>query len=368
MVYNRDSAGNEYYSLARYARHKDGYEIYALKANGDEFYLKNRDGTEVMARIMSESGSIPYFARTSDQIPICPILHKNQESLRVDIAYYRTNQKGEIYPKRDNREYYIDDGRKMIYAKNEKNEEYYATVNNKPYYATKILENGDRVQYAITDASGKPKYIEENDIYIYPINITKNVPIYPVDATGKQIYLEKNNKQYYGFNTQRLPVYAKEQNHDDYFALDNKVPYYSFYEINGEQYQYYPKLKTKRQFYLKIGNKEIYAKFKSKERYAKSENAKDDILAVDNNIQYYATNENSIEVYPEARQDQYYREENLVEKVAVNKTNQEGFYAKTQESEFYPKNFNDIPEVKPEIVEFNVHREPTEDEIMNHIN
>ena len=370
MIYNRDDSGNEYYALPVYAKTKDLDEIYATKANGDQFYLAKPDGTEIMAKKHDDKGNLVfYFAMTRNQIPICPILVKNQQSLKENIPYFKNSRNKEIYPKRKNRECYIDNENEMIYAKNEYGEEYYATDNNKKYYASRKLPNGDVVQYPIVDKKGKKKYIEENGIYIYPINITKNIPIYPEDEDKNEIYLEKNKKQFYGFNVQKLPVYAKHKTKNDYFALDNNVPYYSFYEQNGDKFQYYPKMKNKREFYLKMGNKEIYAKFKLTERYAKTENLKDEILATDNAIPYYATNENSIEVYPKTTDNQFYRVENSIEKVAMDKKNNVGFYAKTKDqNEFYPKDFNETPvKEDTEILEPMFYIEPTSNEIITHM-
>lgn len=358
---------NEYYPIEKYAQTKDNDEIYAKK-NNSQFYLTKNNTEEIMAKKKDNSQKlVPYFALDTENNPICPILEKDQKCLSQNISYHKKENK-EKYPKRHQHEYYIDRGSGIVYAKNETNDEYCATNSQgKKYYAfTTSLEN-EEVEFLPTTHQKETTYIEDSNTVIYPLNITKNLPIYSKDKDQNEVYFKKNNVEFYGHNKFRLPIYAKYKNGKDRLALLNDVPHYSFFEKKGKVYQFYPKLKDKTEFYMKDGNKELYAKFDIAERYAQTK-TKDDILAKNNNIPYYATDGQNIEMYPALGGQKFYRKEANIEKIAFNKTTSEGFYAKNKvEDEFYPKNFNVVPEEEIEVGNVNVPTEPTDDEIKAHI-
>lgn len=358
--------GNEYYPLEKYAKTQDNNEIYAQK-NNSQFYLAKSNGEEIMAKQFNNKNKlVPFFAMDANQHPICPLLKKDQRYLTENVPYPKRSNI-ERYPKRHQHEYYIDRGHGMTYAKNEVRDDYCATNSQgKKYYAFKTLDN-EEIEFPPKNNNKENIYIEENDTIIYPLNITKNLPVYAKDDENNEVYFQKNNVEFYGLNKSQLPIYAKDKDGNDRPAVQNNVPYYSFFNQNGTMYQYYPKLNDKTEFYIKEGNKEIYAKFAADERYAQTV-TNDDILAKDNDIHYYATSGQNIEMYPKLQGQSFYRKEDNVERIALNKTNNEGFYAKNKDNdEFYPKNFNVLPEDENVIVHVNAPAEPTEDEIKTHI-
>lgn len=359
--------GNEYYPLERYATTKDREEIYAQKDN-NQFYLSKSNDEEVMAKqFNSQKELVPYFAVDTNQNPICPLLTKDQKCLIQNVPYPKKS-KIERYPKRNQHEYYINRGHGIKYAKNENNDDYCATNSlGKKYYAFKTSEENEEVEFPPSNHKDENTYIEENNTIIYPLNITKNVPVYSKDKDNNEVYFQKNNVEFYGHNKSRLPIYAKDKDGNDRPALRNNVPHYSFFDKNGTVYQYYPKLNDKNEFYIKEGNKEMYAKFAAEERYAQT-STRDDILAQDNNIPYYATDGKNVEFYPKLGGQNFYRREANIEKIALNKSNNEGFYAKnTDDDEFYPKNFNVLPAEEIVIPNVNAPTEPTDDEIKTHV-
>lgn len=366
-----DASGNEYYAIERYAVDKDLNQIYAKK-NKNQFYLSKNDGTEVY-EVMAEKKNdenvfLPYFAfEENDETPICPLLTKNQKFLTKNVPYPRKKNK-ERYPKRNQHEYYVDRGQGMTYAKNENQDDYCATNSQgKRYYAFKTTSENEEVEFPPQKKNKENIYIEENNTVIYPLNITKNLPVYAKDNDNNEVYFQKNNIEIYGRNKFHLPIYAKDKDGKDRPALQNNVPYYSFYEKNGITYQYYPKLKDKTEFYVKEGKREIYAKFDTEERYAQTKD-QDDILATDNEIPYYATSKENVEIYPKKSGDNFYRKEDDIEIPAINKITNEGFYAKKKnDDEFYPKIFKNLPEEKTIIVNIDAPMEPTDDEIKAHI-
>lgn len=366
MVNTAKDVGNEYYPLKTYAKDHENNEIYAVK-NGGQFYWANDLGVEVMARRYDTQQQLnPFFALDPKGHPVCPLASPDQTCLKMDIAYVRDSKGTELYPKRDGHEYYIDRGLGMVYAKDKSQNEYYARNKlGQSYYASKVDRN-ETIEYPAKNSQGEPSYIVEGDRVICPINITLNRPLYTRNKAGKEMYFKNKDGELYGCNVSRLPIYAKDKEGNDYLATRNGSPYYSYYDQNGVQYQYYPKLKNNREFYVTEGQKEIYARFDRDERYARSEAAAD-ILAQENTIPYYATNQHNIEMYPLLNGDHKYRVENNVEQIAVNKTTLEGSYAKRQNNdEFYPMNFNPVPEDEGERVVHSVYKTPTLEEIQKH--
>lgn len=362
-------AATEYYPLPFYAKNKDNEEIYAVKRNKDQFYL-NIDGKEIFAlKKNSANQFVPYFAKTHTGIPICPILEVGQKFLKEKIDYLRNSNKREIYPMRDSHEFYIMPDNTSIYAKDENASEYYAVnKNKKAYYGGRLTDDGHLIEIPAKDHKLKSIYIEENDTILYPIDHFKNAPIYPMDENKNNFYIEKNNVQIYGKNKQKLPFYAKKSFGDEFFATKNGIDYYASYEAENNHVEYYPKMKNKRQFYLKIGKKEIYAKHNNNEKYAKNEK-KDDILAENDNIPYYAANNNTIEIYPSYVSGRnFYKVINAKEMIAINKANNIGYYAKDEfNNSFYPKDFNPPVELdEPKVEMPQTITEPTLQEILEH--
>lgn len=371
MTVDQVDSGNEYYPLDIYAKDKNQNELYASKADKSQFYLSktiNGKVKEVMAKQQNTNKEFePFFAFDKENDPICPLLTENQKCLAENVPYPKKNKK-EKYPKRHQHEYYVDRGQGMTYAKNE-NQDDYCAINSqgKRYYAFTTTSENEEVEFPPQKKNKENIYIEEGNNIIYPLNITKNLPVYATDKDGNEVYFQKNNVEVYGRNKSNLPIYAKYQDGKDRPALQNNVPYYSFYDKNGKTYQYYPKLKDKTEFYIKEGNKEKYAKFDNDERYAQNLN-KNDILAKEDNIPYYAINKDNIEMYPQVEGEKYYRKADNIERIAFDKNSNKGFYAKNkQEDEFYPKNFKDVLEDETVVVKVDAPQEPTDDEIKIHM-
>lgn len=363
------SKGNEYYALPKYAQDKNHSEIYAQNSNNDEFYRQQQDGTEIFAlKKNSKNQLMPVFAVTSQNIPICPILEVGQKFLKKDIAYPKIKNK-EIYPQRNNRQYYIMKNNVCVYARTALLDEYFAlNENQKPYYGARLTKEGHLIEFPASDHDKQKIYIENGETIQYPYDELSQRPIYP-ELNGNETYLEKNNVQIYAKNRQNLPVYAKKANGDDILALKGGEPYYAFYDSDTDRIEYYPKLNTRRQFYLRSGKTKIYAKRNSDEIYAKTE-IRDDILAQIDTVPYYATKMNNTEEYYPCLSSgkNFYMLVDNKERIAVNKTTNEGFYASDDTgNQFYPKDFNltenpDAGKVDlPAII-----REPTLEEILKH--
>lgn len=366
--------GNEYYALPRYARNKDHSEIYARKSNNDEFYLEQGNGLEFFAlKRDSKNHSVPFFAMTATNIPICPILEVGQKFLkREDISYPKIKNK-EIYPQRNNREYYIMKKNICVYAKNALLDEYYALNENQiPYYGAELTKEGHLREFPARNHNQQKTYIEISDIILYPFDEQLNRPVYPI-SNGDQKYVAKGDVEIYAKNRQNLPIYAKKANGDDVLALRNGQPYYAFYESGTTRIEYYPKLKNKRQFYLRIGKKKIYAKYNKKEMYAKTE-TETDILAEMDGKQYYATetkNNHIEEYYPSLSSGKnFYKLVDNKEWIARNITTNEGTNYATDEfkNQFYPKDFNkaENPDNAGNVVLPPIITEPTLEEVLKH--
>lgn len=361
--------GNEYYALPKYAQDKNHSEIYARNSNDDEFYRQEADGTEIFAlKKNSKNQLVPVFAVTNQKIPICPILEKGQKFLKKDIAYPKIKNK-EIYPQRNNREYYIMKNHVCEYAKDELLDEYFALdENQKPYYGARLTKEGHLIEFPAKDHQKQQRYIETETTVQYPYDELSQRPIYPT-SNGDEMYIEKNDVQIYAKNRRNLPVYAKKANGDDFLALKGGEPYYAFYESGTNRIEYYPKLNTRRQFYLRSGKTKIYAKHNNQEIYAKTEN-KDEILAQIDTVPYYATKANNTEEhYPSLFSGKnFYKVVDNKECIAVNKTTNEGFYATDDTgNQFYPKDFNPIENPGAGKVDLPaIISEPTLDEILKH--
>lgn len=332
-------------------------EKYKVDASGNELYAKSDDNSEryikngifdVMAKKRDSTGKLnPYFARDKDGHPICPILYENMHCLELDIPYPKQNN-CELYPKLNDKEYYIAQNKICRYALDENGMKYYASYYCSDemnqwlkifYYAFRHDENGDIVDFPIINQrTMTPFYITYKDRIIYPCSKTKRKVIYPVNIHGDEYYVEFGGKQCYGhiqptINSAAFPVYAKKKWGEDILALNNKVPYYAFSMYKGaKKREYYPRKNDRaEEFYLKWNNHEIYAK-----------NDNGEYCALDKKRHpYYAINNNMIEIYPVSQLGkQIYRVENKVERVAENKKTKMGFYAKDQFlNEFYPKKF-----------------------------
>lgn len=372
MNYEIDNLGNQYYGAGVYAKDLNNDEIYAKMKNGTEHYLF-KDGINIMAKRRDASGNFSeYFALDKDGYPVCPLgdnlVDHERRVLKINIPYYKNADNIELYPRLSHGEYYISNNGNIKYAKNGINDEYFATASGIQFYAYKTSKGNDKIEYPAKNHLDEDIFIERENTIIYPLNITKDTPIYKTDSNNNEKYLEKHNHQFYGCNSKKLPIYAKLKNKDEFFAKKNDAKYYASVKINNITYEYYPKLKNKKEFYLKQGdNEEIYAKKHGRDIYAKSEIG-DDLLAINKALEpYYAKNKTNEEIYPSLNNlNQFYKKVDNVEIVALDKNS--GYYARRADSsEFYPKNYKDQIEIADRDPGLNIYKDPTIDEIENHM-
>lgn len=345
--------GDEYYDTTSYKTDSSGDEIYATLKNGSQKYLQINE-LDIMAQKRNETGErVPYFAVDEFKHPICPRLERNIMYLELNIPYPRKFQSYpnnfqyiELYPKLNNKEYYIGKNGQCQYATNENQEEYYATNVNKMYYAFQRNTIGEFIEFPRVDKNAKEVYIVENDQFLYPFNLSNLQPKYPKDLRRNEYYLRLKNMDCFAIRNNK-PFYAKNRNGHDIFPNDTKrKQYYIFYILDGKKYEVYPK-RNKDQYYLDQNSLKIYAKKDNDEYYAKKEND-DEYFADEHAIPYYAKNSDYVEVYPSnSRKDNFYKIIRKKEILALDKKTRQSFYAKDfAQNEFYPKSFED--ERKPE--------------------
>lgn len=343
--------GNQYYDKNVYETDSSGNEIYAQLKNGSEIYLQI-NGLDIMAkRINSKREKVPYFALDKFKHPICPLLKRNMMYLELNIPYPQNTQSKELYPKLNNKEYYIGTNSICRYAINQHFEEYYATNQNKMYYAFKINENQDFIEFPRINKQNEPTFIWEEDNLLYPFNLNTLKPLYPRDSALNEFYLKKNGKDCFAIRDNK-PFYAKDNKRHDILPNDaNYIPYYIFYMLNEKKYEVYPRRDNK-DYYKDVNYFEMYAKKDKDEYYAKREN-NDDYFALKTGFPFYASNGNKVEIYPSTHNgNNFYLKLQKQEKIAINKRNKKGYYAKNfAEEEFYPKSFEDekiknIPQVQ----------------------
>ncbi|GFS94599.1 hypothetical protein NPIL_172951 [Nephila pilipes] len=329
--------GNTYY-----ANSKDHIEILPKKL-GKEYYLKDNNGNEIYPKDNKMNEYVIVFENN----PMYALNSKLEIVYPIDSdsnSFYHKTDKKEIYGKDKNEiEQYIFNKtlNKQIYAKDNGNE-YAAKNKNLLYYAWKTNNKNERIEYCPKRADGTEIFLNDypkninTDQYEYPSKYTviDKTEIYFGDPAIKQLFVvDKTND---------TPIYAKNKDGNEY--LPQKLNEYHY--ISYKHKEYYPKLKSTKQFYLKKGQKEIYAKNNKNEYYGQDEN-KNDFLACDNEISYYAEIYNKIssteyskkEIYPKYSNNcEFYRVRNKKEICAlINKS--KFYYAKNEQlDEFYPKN------------------------------
>lgn len=344
--------GDEYYDTNTYKVDSKGKQVYALLKNKSETYLQI-EGLDIMAKqLNSKREWVPYFAMDQFNHPICPRLETNMLYLELDISYPKNSENKELYPKLNDKEYYIGKNKACQYAKEENQEQYYAQNKEEEYYAFQINESGDFIEFPRINKNNEAIYIQEKDSFSYLFNLSKFLPLYPKNNLN-EYYVKVYGKECFAIRNNR-PFYAKTgQGHDIIPRESNNLPYYIFYTDNGKKYEVYPK-KNNEEYYLEYTSCKRYAKKDKDQYYAKKEN-QDDFLADEYTYQYYALDKDNVEIYPsKSNKNNFYKKINNKEIVAKNKNLMKGFYAKDlDKNEFYPKSFEEemikieiIPEVR----------------------
>lgn len=344
--------GDEYYDTNTYKVDSTGKQVYAVLKNKSETYLQI-EGFDIMAKQLNSNREwVPYFAMDQFNHPICPRLETNMLYLELDIAYPKNSKNKELYPKLNDKEYYIGKNKACQYAKEENQEQYYARNNNEQYYAFHMNDSGDFIEFPRINKKNEAIYIQKDNYFSYPFNLSKFLPLYPKNNLD-EYYIKLYDKECFAIRN-NIPFYAKnEQGHEILPRGINKVPYYIFYTDKGKKYEIYPK-KNNEQYYLDQKGYKPYAKKAEDEYYAKKEN-QDEYFAEEYALQYYAINKDNVEIYPsKSNKNNFYKKINEKEILAQNKNLRKGFYAKDwDKNEFYPKSFEEeiikienVPQVK----------------------
>lgn len=362
--------GDEYYNTNTYKIDSDGKEVYASLKNGSEKYLQFK-GLDIMAKKFNLKREwVPYFAMDQFKHPICPRLETNMMYLELDIPYPKNSKDKQLYPKLNDKEYYIGKNRECQYALDEYQEQYYALNGNDMYYAFHFNDSGEDIEFPRKNKKQEDIFIVNNYYVSYPFNLSKFQPIYPKNELD-EYYMKVNDIECFAIRNNK-PFYAKNNQGHEILPRDSKnSPYYIFYMENSKKYQVYPTI-NKEQYYLQNKQYKVYAKKDKDEYYAKKEN-KDEFFADASNEPYYAKNKNEVEIYPSKNnKNNFYKKIKEKEIVARNKRTWQGFYARDlNKNEFYPKLFYQIIENEsiPQVeVKTNYDFiEPTLTDIMTHV-
>lgn len=332
-MYPQKENGDQYYDTKSYRTDSNGNEIYARLKNNCQIYLTDEFGFDIMAkRKNAEQKVVPYFAFDEEDHPICPRLEKNMMYLELDISYPQKLNL-ELYPKLNDKEYYIGQNDKCRYALSQLGYQYYARIKNKKYYAFEKNAAKDFIEFPIIAERGKKKYIIEDSNYIYPFNITKLKPLYPKDQYLNEIYLKLNNNECFAIKN-NIPFYAKTKDGHDILPYDTKNEKYYIFSMsdNNKKIEFYPK-KGKNDYYLVKDKCEIYAKKLDDEFYARNEKNNDGVNKAD--MQFYSSTRNK-----DNTEENFYPKEGKREVIAKNLKTGQGYYARTfKEKEIYPKSF-----------------------------
>lgn len=366
----RKRNGNEYYDTNTYKTDSSGNEIYATLKNGSKIYLQI-GGLDVMAKMKNSQGKmVPYFALDEFNHPICPRLEQNMMYLKLNVPYPSNAKSKQLYPKLNNKEYYIGTNQQCIYALDEYGEEYYAKNNNIEYYAFYKNANKEFVEYTRVNKNNENTYIKEENNFLYPFNLKTLQPIYPTDRNKNQYYLKlTNNKECFAVKN-NTPFYAKDKNGNDILPYDfTGFTYYIFYILNEKKHEVYPK-RDKDEYYLDYNYEEKYAKKAGDEYYATKKN-KCNFFAKHYHIQFYAKTAKDVEIYPsDEHGNNFYKKIRNKEIIAKNLKYRQGFFAKDHnDNEIYPKSFENEKEESPPIVEIKKNydfAEPTLNDIITH--
>lgn len=205
-----------------------------------------------------------------------PVINQNSKKFR------RKKQMSSLKEGVDSTEYYLgkyakENDKTEYYAKNNKNDEIYLEdVNGRPIkYAQKEDENNERFEFVAKMANGEPIYMtDQNEELIYPINISRNEPIFPTDnEDGSNSYRFYRGKEFYAKDLNGDPIYVLNAEGKVKFAKDGSEFYYAK-NRNGDEV--YPKDAEGNEVYLSIENRDVGAKKSSGTFfYAKDKNGRE---------------------------------------------------------------------------------------------
>lgn len=342
-MYPQRVNGDQYYDTNRYKKDSNGNEIYAKLKNNCQIYLEI-DGLDIMAKKkIGPRRSVLYFAVDDKGHPICPRLVNDMKYIELDISYPENHIYIELYPKLNNKEYYIGLNGKCRYARNQFRIDYYAQNNYKDYYAFKINKEQDFIEFPKIAIGGQKVYIKEGTNYIYPFNITKLKPLYPKDEHLNDCYLSLGGKECFAIRDNK-PFYAKTKDGQDILPLDTDNFHYYIFSMSGnKKIEIYP-IRNKKEYYIDKNNCEIYAENLDDQFYARNEK-NDDYFARKSQKPYYAVNGDRVQFYPSKRnvdntEENFYLKEGNIEVIAKKLKSGQGYYAKnSKKKEIYPKSY-----------------------------
>lgn len=325
QIYPYNPEENRYY----YKYDEDGEPIFALDKDNNPYYPSKKDPTtgDFIQYIPTKLDDEPVYITTIEG------KQKYPENVTKQIPVYPKDSEGnEFYLKDENQEpYYLEHEGNQIYAKNKNDidtvivrngEEIYATINNgqkqiyprqhtlkrtvciynqrgepifaldenqQQYYPDRIdgLTN-ETIQYIPYDIgthgrTGEPFPIKEDGIELYPMNLTRNIYIYPRAFGGDEYYLLNSDGKPYYIEIERTEKYASDKNGKNILLVKDNVPVYARADndANGKK-EIYPHLGTgQSQFYKRIKDEEVAA-----------------LRNVEETIGYYARDEHENEIYP----------------------------------------------------------------------
>lgn len=205
IKYAKNATGDQYYPLM------DGKAYYASKQSGGEvieFPAKDKTGKN---RYIEDNGIIIYPRNITSDIPLYNI---------------NLTTGDEVYLKKNKKEFYGCNSRRLpFYAKNKNFDHFFATDNEKPYYASYTNDNNITFEY------------------------------YPKLMNTKQFYLHIDLSE----------IYAKHDSNDILATDEQNVTFYAKNDVG----EYYPSLKDGKNFYKKIDNIETLAVIGTDGYYAK---------------------------------------------------------------------------------------------------
>lgn len=317
---------------------KAGEPVFALDKDGNEYYPSKLDPTTNVF--------IQYIPKKTNGDLFCIITEEGKqkypeiESTKVPV-YPKDDDRNEFYLKDDKQQpYYLEYLGNQSYAINKNREEVVAVINGKQTYAkinngkkqiypynhlvhrcyTLFTEEGDPI---LTEDEHNKKYyphyqdsktkhiieyvpftkgtdikrsepfpIVENKRQIYPMNLTKNVPVYPHVYFGNEFYLLNENGEPYYIEIDGTEKYANDKDGKNIFMERDGVEVYARAndKVTNKRKEIYPRFGTdKSQYYKRVGDEDVPA-----------------LSDVDGTIGYYAKDEDQNEIYPK----KYFRFEN----------------------------------------------------------
>ncbi|GBM91812.1 hypothetical protein AVEN_15693-1 [Araneus ventricosus] len=300
-LYAQDESNNFYF-----AKNKFDEEIYAIEANGDEYYFNEKRlakttfgdlkyAKKVNGEILKTSIQIPPIPKISYKIDL-----NGNETYEEDIVgkqickldtnkypiYAKLHSGEEIYPLNEDKKPYFLRWRDFdIYAKDQYGTEIYfdgddssvfAKYNNFPFYAKRFVKqayypknsncdefiNGDYTLNGLAtyprDKMGKsiyPQDASQNEYYIY--DISNRVFLF-----GTNYFVNKN------FSTTHEPFYAKDFNKNEIYPPNYQIIQSSMneglYAIDKNKYVIYPKNELNEEIYIwsEKGSYELISSYK----------------------------------------------------------------------------------------------------------